>query len=375
MNNKQQIVLLFNTIYPQKTGGMEVYNYHLSSNLLVDKYSDIIMLLTDSTRIDNKRVFRIHSHCFGITRWGAGMLSVLLSCLFSPYIHIRRWKTVMIPYTSNFEYSAWPILLFSKIFGFKYVIHCHGGAAREWKTKGLQAKFFKRANHVTAVSQKIIAEYGKRTGCNIEYLPPLMDYRKSLLTKEDAKKRFGLDKYNKTILYVGSFKPLKSPETLIKAFVSLPKEFVKEKNIGLVMAGSGELLAELQAKYASNPNIHILGAIKNEVIKDLYAAADVYVICSWFEGTPLALMEAMFNGLCCIGTKVQGIDAIISDGENGLLFPKDNHKALSELLGKSLENDVLAKQLGQTAQEYYKTHYSYDNHLKQVLNLLDYSNN
>lgn len=372
MNNKQQIVLLFNKIYPQQTGGMEVYNYHLSNNLLTANKTNIIMLLSDSSRVDNRQIFRVYNRLFGITRYGLGMLSVFVSCLFSKHIHIRKWKTVMIPYTSNFEYNAWPILLFSKLFGFKYVIHCHGGGAKEWKTPKLQAKLFRRASHVTAVSQKIINEYENRTKCIVEYLPPLMDYEKSTLTKEEAKRLFGIEKYDKVILYVGSLKPLKSPETLLKSFISLPDNYLKMKHVGLVMAGGGELLSELKERYSSNCNIHILGTVRNEKIKDLYSAADIYVICSWFEGTPLALMEAMSNGLCCIGTKVQGIDAIIEEGENGLLFSKDDDKYLCKLLQKCLDDCDLALQLGQNAQEFYKKNYSYENHLKQVLKLLDY---
>ncbi|MBO7636562.1 MAG: glycosyltransferase family 4 protein [Paludibacteraceae bacterium] len=372
---RKQTVLLFNTIYPTQTGGMEVYNYRLSNRILTGKTPNIILLLSDSSRVDNRRIFCIRNRIFGITRYGLGMLSVFVSCLISRHIHIRKWKTVMIPYTSNFEFNAWPVLLFSKLFGFKYVLHCHGGGAKEWRTPKLQTKLFRRASHVTAVSQKIIDEYEKRTGCKVEYLPPLMDYKKSTLSKEEAKKQFGLEKYDKIVLYVGSVKHLKSPETLLKAFSSLPDDYVKEKRIGLVMAGGGELLMEMQSKYSSNSNIHILGAVKNELIKDLYAAADIYVICSWFEGTPLALMEAMYNGLCCIGTKVQGIDAILEDKKNGLLFQKDDDKVLRELLQKCLNDDDLALRLGKNAQEFYNTHYSYDNHLKKVFELLDYSKN
>lgn len=372
---KEQTVLLFMSIYPQQTGGMEVYNYHLSNNLLIEDYPNVIMMTTDVGRVDNRRIFHVSKRLFGLRRYGLGMLSVFVSAIFSSHIRLRKWNTVLIPYTSSFEYDAWPVLLFSKLLGFKYVIHCHGGGAREWKTYKLQTRFFKDASHVTAVSQKIIDEYSKRTGCTIEYLPPLMDYEKSTLIKEEARKQFGLEKYDKVVLYVGSVKPLKSPETLLKAFSSLPKGYVKDKRIGLVMAGGGDLLTELQTKYSSNDNIHILGAVKNEQVKSLYAAADIYVICSWFEGTPLALMEAMYNGLCCIGTKVQGIDAIIKDKQNGLLFPKDDDEALCELMQRCLDDDELAQRLGQNAHNYYSTHYSYDNHLKQVLDLLDYNKN
>lgn len=369
---KNQYVLLFNTIYPQIIGGMEIYNYYLSQHLLSSEFSNIIMLNSDKRRVDNNKIFLIRNRCFGITRWGLGMLSVFLSCLMSRHICIRRWKTLMIPYTSNFEYNAWPVIFFSWLFGFKYVIHCHGGGVKEWHTPKLQKKLFDKARYVTAVSDKIIKEYYSRTGSKIVYLPPLMDYKKSAFSKEEVKNKFGIGKYDKIILYVGSLKPLKSPETLLKAFSSLPNSYVKGNKVGLVMAGGGELLEELQTKYSSNDHIHILGPVKNETIKDLYAAADIYVICSWFEGTPLSLMEAMFNGLCCIGTRVQGIDSIIENETNGMLFPKDDHKSLRGILEKCLEDDVFAKRVGKEAEKYYHLHYSYNEHIKQVLDLLDY---
>lgn len=367
---KKQTVLLFNSIYPQITGGMEVYNYHLSQHLLTDEYPDIIMLTSVSSLVDNERVFRINDRLFGMRRFGLGMLSVFISCILSPHIHIRKWKCVMIPHTSNFEYMAWPVLLFSRLYGFKYVIHCHGGGARLSKTR-LQKRLFNRASHIGAVSQKIIDEYHNNTGCTIEYLPPLMDFEKSSLTKEEIKRKFGLN-YDRIILFVGSLKPLKSPETLLKAFTSLPADWLKAENIGLVLAGGGALLGSLKSNYSDNERICLLGQVKNEMVKELYSVADLFVISSWFEGTPLALMEAMYNGICCIGTKVQGIDTILKDGFNGFLFPKDDYKSLCELIKRCFNDESLMRSIGQSADDYYHSKFSYDTHLKQVLDLLEY---
>lgn len=369
---KKKTVLLFNTIYPTRTGGMEVYNYRLSKNLLIEKYPEIIMLLTSSVDKDNRRTFHVNKRLFGTTRWGLGMLSILISCIFSSRIRVREWKVVLIPYTSNFEYSAWPIVLFSKLFGFKYVLHCHGGSVRPWKTPKLQCLMFRNALHITAVSEKIINEYSVRTGCKIEYLPPLIDFKMSCKPKYEVFDSYAIPHYDIIILYVGSLKPLKSPETLLKAFSDLPETFIKEKNVGLVIAGEGELLQDLKCRYGTIQNITFLGAVKNEHIADLYLISNIYVICSWYEGTPISLVEAMFNGLCCIGTRVQGIDAIINNNVNGLLFEKDSSSELNQLLQKCISGQINTNKLGENAHKFYMDNFSYKNHIHQVLNLLEY---
>ncbi len=116
-----------------------------------------------------------------------------------------------------------------------------------------------------------------------------------------------------------------------------------------------------------------MGQVKNEKVKDLYAVSDLFVISSWFEGTPLALMEAMFNGICCIGTRVQGIDTIIEDGLNGFLFPKNDDKYLCELIKKCFDDNSLTKTIGLAAAKYYHSKFSYETHLKQVLDVLEYN--
>ena len=372
MSKRDQTVLLFKSIYPQQTGGMEVYNYNLSNNLLTDEYPGIIMLSTYPPFVDNKRVFRVRSRIFGLTRWGLSMLSVFVSCIFSRHIQMRRWKSVMIPHTSNLDDNAWPVLLFSKLFGFNYTVHCHsGGKGREWKSPRQQIRLFKGASHIAAVSRQIIEDYQERSGCRIDYWPPLVKYERSDLPIEDIKKKYRIP-FDKVILYVGSIKQLKAPGTLLKAFESLPDSFCEKHNLGLVMAGDGDLRREMEEQYGANSRIMFMGWVRNEDVKELYAASDLYVIPSWYEGTPLSLLEAMFNGVCCLGSDAEGINAVIKDGINGYLFPKEDYGTLCGLIQKCIGDEQNAKEIGAAAKSYYKQNYSYDKHLCQVLHYLDY---
>jgi glycosyltransferase involved in cell wall biosynthesis len=62
------------------------------------------------------------------------------------------------------------------------------------------------------------------------------------------------------------------------------------------------------------------------------ARADVFVLASFAEGLPVALMEAMALGVPCISTMIAAIPELIDDKENGLLIPPANPEALCDAL-------------------------------------------
>lgn len=362
-------VLFFPSLYPTVTGGMEVYNYHLSKKLLNYDRDNIILITADSSQKNSPNVIKVSERMFFIRRWGLGILSMLVCCLFSSKTRIREWNCVMIPYTSSFDLNAWPILLFQKIFGFKYSIHCHGGGAKIWKHFKLQKKFFDRAFNRAAVSEALRLEYSKRLGYELEYLPPLVEF---VTPREDIfvlKKKYGIGHFKKVILYVGSIKPLKAPEVLLMAYNSLNEKI--KHDVCLIFAGDGPLRKELELKYASD-SVIFLGSVPNSKVCELFTLSDYYCIPSWYEGTSVSLLEAMSKQCCCIGTNVQGINDMIQDNVTGLLFPKDDVVSLSALLAKVLNDNILSKTLGEKALEFYNANYSYTNHISKVLKFIDY---
>lgn len=362
-------ILFFPTLYPTVIGGMEVYNYHLSNKLLNCNNNDIMMVTADPSCNTCKNVVRVSNRLFLTRRWGLDVLSMLVCCLFSSRIKMREWNCIMIPYTSGFDLSVWPILLFQKLFGFKYSIHCHGGGAKPWAHFSLQKKFFDKAVHKAAVSEALRMEYSHRLGYELEYLPPLIEFTDPVEDVLVLKKRYGVDKFMKIILFVGSIKPLKAPEVLLKAYCSLSEK--TKKTTCLLIAGDGPLRKDLELKYSSD-SVIFLGNIPNNKICELFTLANFYCIPSWFEGTSVSLLEAMSKKCCCIGTDVQGINTMIKDNETGLLFPKDNVSILTKQLERVLEDEPLANHLGIQASEFFYAHYSYSNHISQVLEFLDY---
>lgn len=66
----------------------------------------------------------------------------------------------------------------------------------------------------------------------------------------------------------------------------------------------------------------------------LYAASDVVVMPSYYEGAPVATVEAMASGKPFVGADSQGINSFIRHGKNGLLVPKRTTHELAEAILK-----------------------------------------
>ena len=109
-----------------------------------------------------------------------------------------------------------------------------------------------------------------------------------------------------------------------------------------------------------NENVKFLGNIKHVEVHELYKIADIYTITSFFEGTPISLLEAMFNRLPIIGSDVSGINNIITDCENGLLFENKNTKDLAEKIKLMIDNDELTQKLASKAKQDYLDNFKFD---------------
>ena len=75
----------------------------------------------------------------------------------------------------------------------------------------------------------------------------------------------------------------------------------------------------------------------------------VYVMTSYYEGMPNALIEAMCMGLPVISTKVSGASDVIKSGENGILVDIDDVDALADALRKVLNDKEFANSCGENA--------------------------
>lgn len=359
-------------MYPCHTGGMEVYNHSLVSNLTGDN----VMVLTCCRKVKAPHIRYLTWRLFLIRRFGLGDLSLSLSLLWYLIRHRGRFSVIYSAYTSNAAYLGYILPLVKHIFGIPYVIHHHGGGMKPWKTGRPHRRLFREAWKVFAVSETIRSEYEKRSGRSIGLVLPLLEFRISSQSKETLRQKYSLEPDSKIILFVGSLKPLKAPGVLVQAFINLGRDQIINKKLRLIMVGQGPLLEELREKVSREgftDFIMFTGLKQREEVASYYRLADYYVIPSHFEGTPLSLLEAMANKLACIGTDVNGIKEIIGDSQGGILFPKDDTQELTRCLEQLIHDDSLKIELQEKSYAYFRKNYNYEQYLHHFLEALQQS--
>jgi len=87
----------------------------------------------------------------------------------------------------------------------------------------------------------------------------------------------------------------------------------------------------------------------HEDARSYLSTFDVYCLPSRFEGFPLAVVEAMLQGLPIVASDVGSVSEAIRDGETGLLVPPEDPTALARAIRRLLEDRQLAARLGERA--------------------------
>lgn len=91
----------------------------------------------------------------------------------------------------------------------------------------------------------------------------------------------------------------------------------------------------------------------------LFAAGDIYLLPSLFEGTPLTLIEAMMSGMPIVTTATCGMKDVIDDEKNGLLVPVRSPGAIVAAVERLLGDATFRAQLGRAAHEEAKGKYTW----------------
>lgn len=161
---------------------------------------------------------------------------------------------------------------------------------------------------------------------------------------------------NLTILYVGQIKAIKGIYNLIKACRLLQKENLTPKAliVGEVTNLKDESYYRELKKATKGLKIEFLGWVPHQKLSGIYKRADIFILPSYSEALPMAVMEAMASGLPVIASKTSGAKELVKDGDNGFLVPVGDPKALKERIKILLEKADLRESMGERGRERIK---------------------
>jgi glycosyltransferase involved in cell wall biosynthesis len=95
----------------------------------------------------------------------------------------------------------------------------------------------------------------------------------------------------------------------------------------------------------------VLGWLGQEEKHAALARARVFLLPTYFEGMPVAVLEAMAHGLPVVTTPVGDVPDAITDGYNGFLIPPGDVDAIVDRVSRLLDDPGLAERLGTQARE------------------------
>lgn len=190
-----------------------------------------------------------------------------------------------------------------------------------------------------------------------EFFAPKIQKKSRIILNPINAKYIGVPKpetRRKAVVQSGRLVDFKNQLMLIEAFMMVHEkhpDYVLEIYGGDSKDGTRELLEESIAKHNASDFIKLMGA-SDSLEKDL-TDASVFAFSSDWEGLPNALMEAMALGLPVVATDCPcgGPKTLIEDGENGLLVPIKDPKALASGINRLIEEPELAEKLGDNARK------------------------
>ena len=200
---------------------------------------------------------------------------------------------------------------------------------RLWERTILRSDFlFSNSSSVRASLEK---EYGLPseivpTGVDTKFLTPAWD--------RPANPRV-------RVLFVGSLRPFKGPQLLIRVAAQFP-------TTDFVIVGEGIMASELDEMVRRErlENVQLTGALSASGLRQQYREADIFLFPSSWEGSPKVISEAAACGLPVIARRDYRPETVV-DGQTGYLGGSDDE--LLAKLAKLIASPELRQEMGRAS--------------------------
>jgi len=164
--------------------------------------------------------------------------------------------------------------------------------------------------------------------------------------------RFLCGGVSKLVLFAGRLVPQKDLPNLLQAAALVLR---RHPDVLFLLVGSGQ--EELKARRLAEElgiaeGVKFVGAVPYEQMPAYFAACDVFVLPSVYEGNARVLAEAAAAGKPVVATDVSGTRDTVIDGETGYIVPVGRPEALAQGMIRVLDNPTRAAEMGHRAREH-----------------------
>jgi glycosyltransferase involved in cell wall biosynthesis len=255
---------------------------------------------------------------------------------------------------------------------------------------GIMPKGRLRIDPRNAARRALYRFAGRRAACTIAVSQPVLtllhdmgvDRHKTILIQNGVETdafadavpgaglRQELDVADRTvILCVGRLVAEKGQRFLVEA---MPHIVARHPDAVLVLVGAGPDRGALH-DYAQQLNIDrdVRIVAPRDDVPGLLALSSVFVLPSFSEGIPLALIEAMAAGKPVVATTVPGNLDVVVDGRYGVLVPARDARALAEAVCTLLDDPHDAGCIALRGQQHVRAHFDIGRCIGELVTLYD----
>ncbi len=171
------------------------------------------------------------------------------------------------------------------------------------------------------------------------------------------------------IVYVGRIIEIQKRISRLAALIQLAQQ--RKLNAHFTIVGSGPDDATFRAAVQGCNNVELLGSVPNQQIAPLLRQQDVFVLLSDFEGLPLALLEAMGDGVVPVISDLEsGIRNLVSL-DCGVRVPVGGVEAAYGAIAALATDRVRRNELSRAATQKARAEYSATRMAGRYLKLID----
>ena len=285
------------------------------------------------------------------------------------------------------EPSAAPVLLGRRVSSPAVVVTSHGLERRAWqlaKEEGLLGRegpgwrtrltyppsalwpgdiALRRADHVFCLNDEdrnaLVQDFGRAPQTITRIMPGADEVYARAAEARDYSQATRL-------LFAATWRKNKGVEDLVPAFVALAE---RHPRLVLTVVGSGIPAPTVLSRFPEHIRARIVcdTPADDHAMAAAFAQADLFLLPSLFEGTPLTLMQAMMSGLPIVTTSTCGMKDVIDDEKTGLLVPIRSPYAVVAAVERLLSAPSLRQELGTAARRAAVQQYTWDNAAVPVL--------
>ncbi|MFA4982103.1 MAG: glycosyltransferase family 4 protein [Candidatus Omnitrophota bacterium] len=172
------------------------------------------------------------------------------------------------------------------------------------------------------------------------------------------------------LLFAGRLNKRKGTDTLMEALRILKVE--RGIDAPVKIAGNGQAKDSIEKAIKNNglSAVELLNNVNHdEMLRIMQKAKCVIVPSRWFEMHPTVIIEAFSMGKPVVGSRIDNIGEMVSDGKTGLLFDMNDPHDLASKLEKIITDDKACMEMGRSARREYEERFSPDVNYKILVDI------